>query len=286
MPPGGVRRSGRIPREISILLLGSDAEGRSFSEETKTLVLSLHGASILSRCKLVPEEQLFLRDLGTNKEGEVRVIGRIGERADGHVYGVAFLDSNINFWSIEFPPPAQSDREAGKVLLECSGCQTREPVHLDAIEQDVCAVNEGIVRYCKRCLLQTVWKVVHDMPASEPIVPQAAPEPRQEVPPALPARLANRRRDVRAKVNLKACIRYSGSEEVVDCEDMSRGGLCFTSRRNYPEKGMIEVAAPYSPGSQSIFVSAQIMHVHQLAQEKRFRCGAAYVKSPRDQRKF
>lgn len=286
MPPEGVRRSGGIPGEVSILLLGSDAEGRSFSEKTKTLVLSHHGASILSRCKLVPEEELFLRDLSTNKEGEVRVIGRIGDRAEGHVYGVAFLDSKTNFWSIEFPPPAQSDKEAGKVLLECSGCQTREPANLDAIEQEVCAVNEGMIRYCKRCVIQTIWKVVHDVPGSEPVVAQTAAEPRQEVPPPPPTRPANRRRDVRAKVSLKACIRFSGSEEVVDCEDMSRGGLCFTSRQNYPEKAMIEVAAPYSPGSQSIFVSAQIMHVRELAQEKRFRCGAAYVKSPQDQREF
>jgi hypothetical protein len=43
-----VRRSGRIPREIPILLIGSDMEGTVFSEETKTVMISLHGAGIVS----------------------------------------------------------------------------------------------------------------------------------------------------------------------------------------------------------------------------------------------
>jgi len=279
MPQEGIRRSGRIPKEIAILLLGSDVEGRGFSEETKTLVLSLHGASILSRYKLVPEQQMFIRYPGTNKEGEVRLVGRIGERADGYVYGVAFLDPNINFWDIEFPAPTQSEKEAGRVLLECSGCQIRESANLDRIEQDVCTVNEGILRYCKLCRLQTIWKQVWGVLGSEPVAPQAPQHEVPPAPPAPPARLENRRRDVRAKVNLKACIRYSGSDEIVVCEDMSRGGLCFISRTPYPKKSLIEVAAPYSPDSQSIFIHARIMHVQELSKEKRFRCGAAYVKS-------
>jgi hypothetical protein len=279
MPPGGIRRSGRIPKEIGILLHGSDIEGKGFSEETRTLMLSRHGASILSQYKLVPEQAMFIRHLGANKEVEVRLVGQIGERADGYIYGFAFLDPNINFWDIEFPPPAQSEKEESRVLLECSACQNRESANLDALELDVCAVNEGILRYCKQCLLQTIWKRVRGVVTGGTVVPRALQEPQPEVPLGPPVRPENRRRDVRAKVNLKACIRYSGSDEVVACEDMSRGGLCFRSHKHYPETSRIEVAVPYSPGSQSIFVSAQIMHVQELPKQKLFRCGAAYVKS-------
>ena len=292
MPPEGIRRSGRIPKEIAIVLLGSDTEGRSFAEETKTLVLSRHGASLLSRNKLVPEQEMFIRYLDTNKEAEVRLVGQIGERSDGYIYGVAFVDQSLKFWDIEFPLPTQSERESRKVLLECSGCQVHEPADLDALEQDVYAVNEGILRYCKRCLLQTIWKQVRGGLPGEPVAPAAPPppppvaaqEPQPEVPPPPPAAPKNRRREVRARVNLKACIRFSGGEEIVVCEDMSRGGLCFKSRTHYPEKATIEVAAPYSPGSQPIFAFAEIMHVQELPKEKRFRCGAAYLKAPKESR--
>jgi hypothetical protein len=39
---------------------------------------------------------------------------------------------------------------------------------------------------------------------------------------------------------------------------MSRGGLRFKSTRKYLEKMLIEVAVPYSPGGDAIFVPAQI----------------------------
>jgi len=63
-----VRRSGRIPKEISILLIGSDLAGKIFSEPTKTALLSLHGASLLARYKLSPEQELVPRWPERNKE--------------------------------------------------------------------------------------------------------------------------------------------------------------------------------------------------------------------------
>src|SRR5215472_5677125 len=62
----GVRRSSRIPKEIAILLTGSDIEGKVFSEQTKTVLLSRHGAGIVSRYKLSAEQELILRRLDTN----------------------------------------------------------------------------------------------------------------------------------------------------------------------------------------------------------------------------
>jgi len=41
-----LRRSSRIPKEIPILLVGSDMEGKVFSEQAKTVLLSRHGAGI------------------------------------------------------------------------------------------------------------------------------------------------------------------------------------------------------------------------------------------------
>jgi hypothetical protein len=285
--PEAVRRSGRISLEIAILLIGSDTEGKVFSEETRTLVLSRYGASILSRHKLVPEQEMFIRSLESNKEEEVRLVGQIGERIDGYIYGVAFLDQRINFWDIEFPDPAQSEKEAGSVVLECNGCQEREPADLDALELDVYAVNDGVLRYCKKCLLQTIWKKVRGVVVdSKPAVPQPPQGAQSDAPPVPTVRTENRRRDTRAKVSLKARIGYLGEEEVVVCENMSRGGLCFKGRKRYAEKSMIEVAVPYRPGALDIFVPAQILHVQELPKEKLFRCGVEYLKSARNIREI
>jgi len=58
---GRLRRSGRIAKEIPIVLLGTDTAGKPFSEETKTVVLSRHGAGIVSRYEFAPDELLTLR---------------------------------------------------------------------------------------------------------------------------------------------------------------------------------------------------------------------------------
>jgi PilZ domain len=92
----------------------------------------------------------------------------------------------------------------------------------------------------------------------------------------------NRRKHARTRVNFKACVRRAGSaDDVVACEDMSRGGLRFKSSKEYFEKTVIDVAVPYSPGDQAIFVPAQIVYVQELPEQKLYRCGAMYLRSGR-----
>jgi hypothetical protein len=188
-----------------------------------------------------------------------------------------------------------SEKEASRVLLQCSGCKAREMVEQSDLESDVYLVNEGIVRSCKSCGSSTVWKRVTE-DACEPVplepVPaeaatpaeraeatkEAGPRPSPEAKPA--SKQENRRRYARTKVSFKACIRsFLFGDDVVTCEDMSRGGLGFKSRKPYEVNTNIEVAVPYSPGDQSIFVRGQIVYVTEMKEEKRFRCGVAYAKT-------
>jgi len=297
MPPEGVRRSSRIPREIGILLVGSDMEGKMFSEQTKTVLLSRHGAGIVSQYALYAEQELILRRLDTDKEAEIRVVGQLGNDGGLYTYGVAFLNPEMDLWGVKFQGMTDSEKVASRVLLQCSSCKTRETVEQSDLESDVYLVNEGIVRSCKNCGSSTFWKRATDEETGEPatVQPVSLPEiEEKEVPvevlagvatepaPAAKysARVDNRRKHVRTKVSFKACVRtYTFGDDIVACEDISRGGLRFKSRKAYVEKTDIEVAAPYSPGTQSIFVRGQIVHVVELKQERRYRCGVCYAKS-------
>ena len=88
-----LRRSSRIPKEVAILLTGSDMDGKGFSEMTKTVLLSRHGGGIISTYKLSAEQEIIIRYLDTNKEALVRVVGRIGSEGEIYTYGVAFVDT-------------------------------------------------------------------------------------------------------------------------------------------------------------------------------------------------
>jgi hypothetical protein len=153
-----VRRSARISKEIPILLIGSDLDGRMFSEPTSTVLLSLHGAALLSRHKLSPEQELVLRWPEKNKEAEIRVVGHIGEQSGRHAYGVAFFGQNLNFWEIDFPPVSEMEKQLGLLSLVCGSCKTLEKVDDASFEADICAASEGVLRYCKRCGSSTLWK--------------------------------------------------------------------------------------------------------------------------------
>src|SRR5260370_4360597 len=121
----GLRRSSRIPREIAILLVGSDMEGKMFSEQTKTVLLSRHGAGIVSQYALSAEQELILRRLDTDKESEVRVVGNLGAQGKSYTYGVAFVNPETDLWDTKFPSMTESEREAGRVPLQCSSTNAR-----------------------------------------------------------------------------------------------------------------------------------------------------------------
>jgi PilZ domain len=301
-----VRRSSRVQKQLPILLVGSDMDGRVFSEKTHTVVLSRHGGGIISEYTLSAEQELILRLLDTNKETEVRVVGQLAEQEGKYIYGVAFLDANLDFWGIEFPPLTDSEKAAGRKILECSSCKTRERIEHSEVEADVFTINQGVIRYCKRCGSSTMWRLPSEnVEATDDFVEQeTAPSPSPSLAPApieqpggapasvtlepvapvaaepasAPGRQENRRKHVRTKVSFKACVRSENrSSDIVTCEDMSRGGLRFKSRKRYSENEMIEIAAPYAADSQNIFVPARVVFVVELAQEKFFRCGVEYL---------
>lgn len=304
----GVRRSGRIAREVPIVLMGTDSSGRVFSEETSTVVLSRHGAGILSRHAFAPEERLSLRFPESSREVEIRLVGRIGEAPDGYVYGVEFLDASTNYWGCDFPPPEEYSITARGIALECSICLEGKTVQQNEVEADVFLTTGAVFRFCEECGQTTAWrKAKSNRPslkraaealttvqpksgfAQEPqkaagaigvavLEPAAQVEARSGSTSPAGAKRENRRKHVRTRVTFMGCVRHAANaDDLVECENVSKGGVCFRSKQKYSEGAVIEVAAPYEPGTTAIFVRATIVRAEPMLDSTLFRYGATYA---------
>jgi hypothetical protein len=340
---GFVRRSGRIAKEIRILLVGTDTSGHVFSEETTTVVLSLHGAGIISRHKLAADEILTLRLFGTSAEAGVRLVGQMGQETRGYTYGVEFLDPDLDFWELKFPPPATWHLDPDSAL-ECNTCHAQQVIHQSEVEADVYALVQGILRFCPRCGTSTVWQqataeredrltqteafvaedaalselgaqeaavlasgstsadsVSASLYSSEPTltssesetsVAVAIPEAVAFVVPPVPipaslGRASNRRSSLRARVNFTALVRHGElGDDMAECDNISKGGISFRSRKAYPVGATIGVAVPYTPGWDPVFVPARITHVGEVPGGTQFRYGVAYTKTAKNKPEF
>lgn len=284
-----LRRSGRMPKEIGILLVGSDTHGKDFIERTKTVVLSRHGAGIVSAHKLGVEQEMILVQVENNREVEIRIVGQIGSSGGWYTYGVAFLNPHLNFWGVEFPSEACAEVSGSSMELQCNRCSHCEVIAPDTLELDIYALQGGILRDCKYCKTSTLWIQGSQKARHSVELPLAAPAPSEPAVSlesrhdAVPSR--NKRKYPRINVKFTACVRSPGSEDnLVQCENVSRGGLCFKANKRYYANSYIEVAAPYAPGSPCILGPAKIIYVQELPEEKMFRCGVQYLSATTDPR--
>src|SRR5882724_8347949 len=162
MTTQGVRRSGRIAKKIPIVLEGTNTNGRYFREETHTVVLSRHGAGVISSNKPGPDETLTIRIPETKKEAQVRLVGRMGGDASLFIYGVAFVDPGLDFWEMDFPPGERYTLELEKsgepILLECCLCQSSQEMSDSEIDADVYAINQNILMHCEACGTTSIWR--------------------------------------------------------------------------------------------------------------------------------
>lgn len=274
------------------MLIGSDSEGRVFSEATHTVVVSLHGAGIVSRQKLMAEQELVMRLAGTKREAEVRVVGEIGQQGSRHTYGVAFVNERLDFWEREFPPAPDWEERSAVLTLECVGCKSAMELANGDFEYDICAIHGGLARFCDECGMLTVWKLSHEaMPGVRAKkvqevkevkeVKEKKEEPRVFVALADAMEGTERRARVRAKVNFFACVRTEEfGEDVVTCIDMSKGGVSFRSRNEYQKDRAVLIAVPFSAevkDAPSIFVRGRVANVKEMEGGK-WRCGVEFVR--------
>jgi hypothetical protein len=282
---GYPRRSDRVSIAIPVAVTGTEITGLDFVENTRTHLLSRHGAALVLSRKLAPMQQVIIRNLGSGGEATARIIGQMGGQADAYIYGVALLDTTLNFWKINFPDLSDSEQALFRLLLECGSCEDRELVYLGELESEVFEANRHITRYCNRCKDATVWQLAPHEITADPGGPPRGPAKVRDAERMTPARSKNDRQHVRVQMKMVACVRQPGfqGEEQVEVENISRGGLSFLSSRTYFQGSNLEVAAPYNHGAANVFVPSRVVRVYKLPDKKTIQYGVAYIRNPRGQ---
>lgn len=271
-------RSDRIAMSIPIRVSGTDEWGKDFLAESRTVNLSRHGATIILKQHLKPDQDLRISALRRSKEASFRVVGRIGGESDGFVYGVAQLSSDVDLWGIGFPPTSDAKRVVGRLLMECVQCKYQEIAYMNELEVQVFQANQELTRPCEKCRKATVWRGTRSETAVPgPASPSAGLAAAESALTPQPSTLG-KRRNTRVNTRLLACIRQPGfADEVVMTENMSRGGLCFRSSKAYVSGSPIEVAVPFAAGGANIFVPARVAHLMHKETDKLFSIGVTYL---------
>jgi hypothetical protein len=98
------RRSERVILRIPILVRANIPGEPPLTEDTFTSVVNAHGALIVLAMKVRPGQKLVLRNWGTAKEVECRVIHVKDNPFGKNEVGISFSIPSPHFWNLDFPP--------------------------------------------------------------------------------------------------------------------------------------------------------------------------------------
>ena len=257
--------------QLPVEVIGADLYGQQFFETAQTLTIHRNGVSILLANKVAPDSEVIVRNPETNAEAIAFVIGQIREDSAGHVYGLAFLDASANPWEVQFPAAVP----AKKFQLECGGCRSVGTFSLSDIELEIFEARRELARTCSTCNSSRIWRET-----TREVTKKKPGNPPEQIPnlQSIAGPVEEHRKDRRTKMKMTACIRFSGLEEVVACEDISKGGFRFVGRKEYPEGIRVEVSVPYTKSGNNMFSLASIKYSHKMP-DGQFRHGVSYTKT-------
>jgi PilZ domain len=288
------RRSDRIVVQLPIIISGVDVLGENFADPARTVVIARYGAKIQCHRKLSPELEISIRCLMTDDESEARIVGTMSESEEGIFYGVELLHPELDLWGVEFPPIEESDAAIGRTLLQCTRCHKRELVYLNEFEAEVLQGHKSLWRACTKCRETSLWKetwieVDEELPAELTTRPQSAvtvaspsvhEAPEVEIQPTTPPpkRTKDDRKHVRLQLKMKALIQDPQAwMEIVETENISRGGFRFQSKKHYGLGWKIEAALPCSEAGFNIFSTARVRYAVPVPGTDQTTYGVEYI---------
>jgi PilZ domain-containing protein len=280
----GLRQSDRVSFRIPLEASWMDGSGLVRRLVAHSLLISRNGGVLRMQEKFFPGQEISLkRPLEGNgiRSARARIVAEIDHEPEGFLYAVHILEPRSDFWDVEFPSPHKAEEALARLLMECSFCERREVVYLNELELKSFESRKCVARICKVCEAPSIWVEAQSELVSPESQAARGSEVRRLADTHEDDRILPRRNRTRVKARVLACIRRRGfQEEVAVCEDLSKGGIAFRSRNQYPEGTRVEIAVPFTPGSGAIFVPIRIVFSQPIPSAGLFRHGAAYLKPP------
>jgi hypothetical protein len=243
------RRTDRILAPVRIRVIGNDAMGVSFAEETVTVSFNQQGARISLTHSLLPDDVVLIMNLENAVEEEFRVVGGFQQVfGDRQEWGVESLDPESRIWGVTFSQPAEGIQP--KVLIECAACKKAAQSPLSTIEYDVLLSTGLISRHCDRCGEHTRWK-----PSEQPITAEIIASSVQSA-----SRVQEQRKTRRIKLVMRIRVRNSwGQADIAQTRDVSKTGLCFVSNLKYGIGDIIYITLPFADNQTPIETAGKVV---------------------------
>jgi hypothetical protein len=243
------RRSDRILVPLRIRVTGLDASSEPFEEDSVTISVNKHGACISLQHQLVSDQKLTIKNLENGVATEFRVVGELrqvfGSRRE---WGVETLCPECNTWGLDFALPPEGVQP--KVMICCAVCKNGALSTISSIEFDVLLYTGVISRHCERCDQTTRWE-----PSGHSPEPQLVARAVKPVPSPL-----ERRRHRRLKLTMLVRVRNAkGESEIVQTLDVSKGGVCFVSKRGYKVGELLLLTLPSTDKPAPIEASGRVV---------------------------
>jgi len=280
----GLRQSDRVSFRIPLEASWMDGSGLVRRLVAHSLLISRNGGVLRMQEKFFPGQEISLKrplEGDSIRSARAKIVAEIDHEPEGFLYAVHILEPRSDFWDVEFPSPHKAEEALARLLMECSFCERREVVYLNELELKSFESRKCVARICKVCEAPSIWVEAQSELASPESQAERGSEVRRFAATHEDDRVLPRRNRTRVKARVLACIRRRGfQEEVAVCEDLSKGGIAFRSRNQYPEGTRVEIAVPFTPGSGAIFVPIRIVFSQPIPSAGLFRHGAAYLKPP------
>lgn len=243
------RRVERILAPVRIRVIGNDAAGIPFAEDTVTVSFDQRGARISLTHTLLPDARVLLTNLETGLEEEFRVVEAFQQVfGNRHEWGIEAINPESKIWGTEFT--TAGDATQPKVMLECAACKTAAQSTVSGIEFEVMLATGLISRHCERCNETTRWQ------PSQP----AGPSSGASVESSTLDASSEQRRSRRLKLSMQLRIRTE--EGVVDLamtRDVSKTGLCIVTNRHFAVGDELYATLPRSQGQAPMETRAKVI---------------------------
>jgi len=246
----GKRRTERILAPVRIQVIGNDASGVSFAEETVTISFNQQGARISLTHSLLPDDIVLVKNIENGVEEEFRVVGAFqqvfGSRRE---WGVEAINQESGIWGVEFAP--NDDSAQPKVLIECAACKTSAQSIVSSIEYEVLLATGLLSRHCDRCNETTRWKPSEQAVTPEILARSSKPDSKDK---------QGVRRSRRLKLTMQLRVRNSwGTVDIAQTRDVSKLGLCFISSQRFSPGDEIYITLPYAKNQAPVETKGRVV---------------------------